>query len=192
MKKEVLILNCEQCGEEFLYEWSGRGKKQKYCEKCRAERVRQSHNEASKKYEARKHIKKIDNTAVIIHRTGITDDEQYCDLIARITKVLNTLDTTRVEMCELSTALNEYQSSYNKADQKYLHQVEQIDTSNLQEIQRITKEWQASRKNRRNVKDLISLLADLIKAIPYKNYANAIPILRGKSIEKEKSYFRFI
>ncbi len=44
------------------------------------------------------------------------------------------------------------------------------------------REWQASRKNRRNVKGLIGILADLINVIPYKNYANALPILKGQSV----------
>ena len=82
MKKEVLVLNCEQCGEEFLYEWSGRGKKLLFCEKCRAERVRQSHNESSKKYEARKSKNKCYESVCEAHAlTGGEQEPQAYDYI---------------------------------------------------------------------------------------------------------------
>ena len=80
--------------------------------------------------------------------------------------------------------MNEYQSSFDKNDQTYLHKLELIDTDNIEETQKMVKAWKASRSGRRNVKDLIGILATTIDTIPYKNYARALPVLKGSAYVK--------
>ena len=107
--------------------------------------------------------------------------EDYGELVERITRLLNTLDSTRVELCEVAKQLSELQSNYDKGDQTYLHKLELLDTNDVEAVQRFTKEWQFARNNRRDYKDLIMLVHNIIDAIPYKNYYNALPILKGNS-----------
>lgn len=101
--------------------------------------------------------------------------EQYAEKMAEL---LRRLDGVRVELCTLTSEMKEYQSSYDKNDQSYLHQLEDIDTSNYEEMQRMIESWKSSRTGRRNVKGLIKLASETIDKIPYKNYTNALPILK--------------
>lgn len=110
---------------------------------------------------------------------------QYNDFVDRISDLLKQLDQTRVDLCSLATEMSEYQSAYDKNDQIYLHRLEDINANDPIETQELVKEWQNARKGRRNVKDLIGLVSNTINEIPYKNYFNALPTLKGNSfIEK--------
>lgn len=107
--------------------------------------------------------------------------EQYVDFINRISDLLKQLDQVRVDLCSLATEMSEYQSAYDKNDQTYLHRLENIDAEDLVETQKLVKDWQSARNGRRNVKDLLGLVSNTIEQIPYKNYTNALPILKGNS-----------
>lgn len=107
--------------------------------------------------------------------------EQYAEFTERISDLLKQLDQTRVDLCSLATEMSEYQSAYDKNDQTYLHRLENIDANNIMETQKLVKEWQDARNGRRSVKDLLGLVSNTIEQIPYKNYTNALPILKGSS-----------
>ena len=110
-----------------------------------------------------------------------TTNDKYGEFVERISNALIGLDTIRVELCSLSKEINEYQSSFDKNDQTYLHKLEYIDTDNAEETAQMIREWKQSRNGRRDVKDLSAIVANTIEAIPYKNYANALPILKGSA-----------
>ena len=163
-----MVLKCQHCGEDFLYEFSGRGAKARYCEKCKHELNRQSHQ----KYNDKIKLGNVENKA--------TTTEEQKSFTDKIGELLTRLDTLRVELCDLAKQMSEYQSSYDKNDQTYLHKLENVDIENAEELQQMVKEWKLSRNNRRNVKDLLTLVGNTIDCIPYKNYANALPILKSR------------
>jgi len=166
-KKEILILNCKRCKEDFLYEYHGSGKKPDYCPNCRTEVT----NELKQKY---KDNRKADVEVPTPTTTRQTNDENYADKIAQL---LMQLDSLRVSMCETMSQMRKYQSDYDKNDQSYLHILENIDTSDTNEIQKMIIDWKNSRNNRRNIKDLMQVLSGVLDMIPYKSYANALPTL---------------
>lgn len=173
MKKDVIILKCQKCGEEFLYEYRGSGRKPDYCEDCRKKiKIEQTKlwKEKAKEHQTKTRIDVPSDTEV-----------GYNEFVERISKLLTTLDSTRVELCELAKQMSEYQSGYDKNDQIYLHKLELLDTSNPESTVQFVSKWQNSRNNRRNVKDLIALVGNVIDTIPYKNYTKALPILKGSS-----------
>lgn len=142
-------------------------------------------------YEGRtKHEKEIDEFGNDIE-TILGDEEvvvdKYTEFINKISKLLMTLDTTRVELCDLHKQMSEYQSAYDKSDQTYLHKLENIDTENFAELQRFMVEWKMSRGARRNIKDLVQLVANLLDTIPVKNYASALPVLKGSAYLKKEN-----
>lgn len=172
MEKEVIVLKCQDCGEEFLYEFGGRGAKPKLCEKCKVQHYAQS----KKKYNAKQ--KDVANK-----ETNATNSE-YVDFVDRVANKLIQLDNIRVDLCELAKQMNEYQSSYDKNDQMYLHKLESLDVNDVSETTKMVREWKQSRNGRRNVKDLLILVGNTIDTIPYKNYTNALPILKGSSFKR--------
>lgn len=181
MNKEVIVLNCKKCGEDFLYEYRGSGRKPDFCEDCR----KKINNQMQKEYKQKQATaKKAMATKAMAKEVDDFTDSKYADFVQRITQSLNILDSLRVKMCELSKEMNEYQSSFDKNDQTYLHKLENIDTDNIEETQKMIKEWKASRNGRRNVKDLIAILGNTIDAIPYKSYAKALPVLKGSAYVK--------
>lgn len=113
-----------------------------------------------------------------------TTNDKYAEFIERISNALINLDSLRVELCGIAKDINEYQSSFDKNDQTYLHRLEHIDVDNAEEAQQMIKEWKQSRNGRRDVKDLSALVTNTIDAIPYKNYTNALPVLKGSAYIK--------
>ena len=181
MSKDVIILKCKECGEEFLYEYSGRGAKPIYCPECRKKVTMRLKEESKKKWQEKKsnlkkqlvEMKQAEEESVV--STNSTDyEKKLIDLLSR-------LDTLRVDMCNFSTELRQYQSGYDKNDQVYIHTLENMDTDDVQEVTKFVKEWKKARNNRRSVKDLICILSDVINVIPFKSVANAMSILNKES-----------
>lgn len=207
MEDDIIILKCNNCGEEFLYQThKGKGCKNlpKYCDNCKL--IKQKENkqryiEKRKQEKAELKTKRITNKdidefankenkkfAKRIIRTPVDANEEivmdkYAEFIQTISELLMTLDSTRVKLCEVAKQMSEYQSGYDKSDQTYLHKLENLNTEDLADMKRFVVEWKMSRGARRNVKDLITLVGSVIDAIPFKNYANAIPILKGNAFK---------
>jgi len=177
-QKDVIILKCKECGEEFLHEYGGRGAKPLYCPECRKKVTMRLKEESKKKWQEKKsnlkkqlaEMKQTQEEAPVTS-TNSTDYEN------RLIDILSRLDTLRVEMCNLSTELRQYQGGYDKNDQVYLHTLENINVDDVNTVSKFIRDWKLARNNRRNVKDLINILGDVIEKIPYKNAANAIAIL---------------
>lgn len=181
-KKDVIVLTCKRCGEDFLYEWRGSGKKAEYCEDCRQQIAKERTAKYKEMYKTNTFArKKITNKQIEDLAKKSKEAIEDSSFTGRLSKVLTELDTLRVEMCTLASEMNSYQSSYDKADQTYLHKLENVNADNPVETQKMIKEWQQSRNERRNIKDYIAILNNTISAIPYKNYANALPVIKGKN-----------
>lgn len=108
----------------------------------------------------------------------------YDEFADRISSLLKQLDQIRVDLCGLISEMREYQSSYDKNDQIYLHRLEDVNANDIIETQRLVRDWQNARNGRRSVKDLISIVANYIDLIPYKNYLENAPILKGDKFEQ--------
>ena len=188
-KKDVIVLTCGRCGEDFLYEYSGRGAKPTYCPDCRKEVTnlqKEAHKEKMKnerKERKERKLQKITNKKLeelaknsFATTDTIVSNNSYED---RVAELLRELDTLRVELCSIATEMSEFQSGYDKNDQTYLHKLESINADDAKETQMLIKEWQKSRNNRRNVKGLLTLVQNTIDKIPYKSYANNLPLLKG-------------
>lgn len=186
MERDVVILKYKQCGEDFLYDYRGSGRKPSYCEKCRENiDTLYKRNYRAKKRAERKELKKVEKPQVTIERieTDFSVDE-YSQFTQKISELLMKLDTTRVELCNVAKQMSDYQSGYDKNDQAFLHKLEDFDTVDYANAVKFLTEWKTSRKNRRNMKDLISLVGNTINSIPYKSYANALPILKGTAYKE--------
>lgn len=193
-QKDVIVLTCGKCGEDFLYEYSGRGAKPTYCPECRKEvtqLARQAYKEKMKnerKERKERKLQKITNKKLeelaknsFVTAGTIVSNNSYED---RVAELLRKFDTIRVELCSIATEMSEFQSGYDKNDQTYLHKLENINADDVKETQMLIKEWQKSRNNRRNVKDLLALVQNTIDKIPYKSYANNLPLLKGANYNK--------
>ena len=103
----------------------------------------------------------------------------------RTLDLLGQLDTLRVNMCNLATELSDYQSNYDKQDQEFLHKIELNDFTNGAEALQFVNDWHKDRASRRNVKNLIKLLRDVISAVPMKTKFAAINNIQNYK-QKEK------
>lgn len=197
MEDDIIILKCNKCGEEFLYQThKGKGCKNlpKYCENCKAQKIKEYKETYRQKQKEKKKAEneRIGKIAKLYHEEEFAETieegeevvvDKYTEFINKISKLLMTLDTTRVELCDLHKQMSEYQSAYDKSDQTYLHKLENINTEDLADMKRFVVEWKMSRGARRNVKDLITLVGSILDAIPFKSYANAMPILKGNAFK---------
>ena len=186
MEKDVIVLTCKNCGEDFLYDYRGSGKKPDYCEKCKKEVARKYLREYRKTQKEKSKTKRfvpVESVTEIIPVVERVESDFYVDeysqLTQKVSELLMALDTTRVELCNVAKQISDYQSGYDKSDQTFLHKLENFNMGDSTQAVKFLTEWQTSRKNRRNVKDLITLVGNTINSIPYKNYANALPILKG-------------
>lgn len=114
--------------------------------------------------------------------------DKYEEFVERISKALTALDSTRVELCEIAKEMSEYQSDYDKNDQMYLHVLEELDTTDTEKMKDFIEKWQNSRGSRRNIKGLMLHVGGVIDAIPYKNYASAVPLLKGGNYYYKTKY----
>ena len=178
MGKEVLVLKCKKCKNDFLYEWSGRGRKPDYCPTYRKQTDYEQHLASKEKWKTKKANLTLQLAEVQKEKQTTASDDKYQEFVDRIAKLLSDLDTIRVDLCSVATELNQYQSEYDKNDQYYMHYLEDIDINNTQAAQEFLKQWKGSRNNRRSVKDLLIVVSNTIDAIPYKNLTNALPILK--------------
>ena len=173
----VIKLNCERCGNAFTYEKKSlKGKLPIYCEDCKKELIQES----KKKYNM-----KQKNKQPIIDTNKYKADNNYTAYVNRTLDLLGQLDTLRVNMCNLASELNEYQSNYDKQDQEFIHQIELNDFENGDEALRFVNSWHKDRASRRNVKNLIKLLRDVLNVIPIKNKFTAINNIQNIKL-KEK------
>ena len=109
---------------------------------------------------------------------------KYDEYAEKIGGLLKQLDQVRVDLCSLASEMRDYQSAYDKNDQIYLHRLEDINANDIVETQRLVRDWQNARNGRRNVKDLLSIVTNTIDSIPYKNYTNALPILKDDFVQR--------
>ena len=181
MNSRIIKLSCERCGETFNYERrSLKGKLPMYCESCKKELI----SESKQKYrDKQKNLGLSKN--VIIDTNKYKADNDYMSYVNRTLELLGQLDTLRVNMCNLASELSEYQSRYDKQDQEFMHQIELNNFTNGVEALKFVNDWHQDRASRRNVKNLMKLLGDVLNVIPVKNKFAAINNIQNIKL-KEK------
>ena len=170
---EVIWIECKKCGRTFDYYYRGSGRKPEYCEKCKLDVIKQSkdiYTENKKKLK----LQEIKNTTVIMDTVSQKAENQFMDYTTKVLDLLGQLDTLRVTMCNLLGELGQYQSNYDKQDQEFIHKIELNEFSTAEDALKFINEWHNDRKSRRNVKNLIKLLKDVVAVIPVKCKFTAI------------------
>lgn len=179
--KNIVKLTCQHCGEQFSYEIkNGRGQRPKYCESCKKLLIRES----KLRYEQKKKGQ-FKSSQVIVNTNKCKAENDYSEYVNRMLDLLGQLDTLRVNMCNLASELGEYQSNYDRKDQEFIHQVEINSFTNANEAFKFINDWHIDRTSRRNVKNLIKFLRDIIAEVPMKTKFSAFNMLQNtKSKEK--------
>lgn len=176
----VLKLTCQRCGNNFAYERKSlRGKLPVYCDNCKHDLILES------KQKYRDKTSNKESNLKIIDTNKYKADNDYMGYVNRTLELLGQLDTLRVNMCNLASELGEYQSSYDKQDQEFIHQIELNNFTTGAEALKFVNDWHQDRASRRNVKNLIKLLGDVLKVIPVKNKFTAINNIQNIKL-KEK------
>lgn len=170
---KVVWIECSRCGKTFDYTYRGLGRKPNYCESCKLAVIKES----KEKYEERQRqllAGQIKANGQLIDTRNQQAENQFIDYTAKVLDLLGQVDTLRVSMCNLLTELGEYQSNYDKQDQEFIHKIELNEFTNGNEALEFINNWHNDRKSRRNVKNLIKLLRDVVNVIPMKCKFTAI------------------
>lgn len=165
---------CKFCGEEINQ--PKRGRKREYCNK--EDCLRQARNEANRKWYANKMNKEL---AGVKHR--IVNKEEKKILYSSTDKVMNVtakedfsdvvelarkLGAIRYEITEYIKSLNPERSNFDKQDQVFLHNIEELmkqDEIAEEDVLKIFKEYLDKRPNRRIIKDKQEMLRHLIQGL---------------------------
>ena len=186
--KDIIVL-CKKCGRKFIYPYKGYGKKPTHCVNC-ATNLR-NRDASLERYvddvKSTKDIKKVVEGVKISNDRVERENEEYNKFWRRVIEVLNRLDTCRVDLCALAGELNQYQSGFDKIDQVYLHNLENIDVSDTAGVKKFVSDWKTSRNGRRDVKDIIFFIKPIIESIPLKNVASAYDCMETNS-NSQRSY----
>ena len=167
MKNQTIWIECSRCGKTFDYTYRGFGRKPNYCESCKVLVIKETKDryEEKQKQLLNNQIKESGQVVDLVNKKA---ENQFLDYTTRTLDLLGQVDTLRVSMCNLLTELGEYQSNYDKQDQEFIHQVEANNFDNGTDALEFITKWQQDRKSRRNVKNLIKLLRDVVNVIPMK------------------------
>ena len=87
------------------------------------------------------------------------------DIETKIQQSLDHLQQVKNEMQVIVNELNAEQDAYNKQDLQFLHYLEGADTTKEEFFENVL-QAKESRKDRRNVKNYLSLLINILKAMP--------------------------
>ncbi len=165
---------CKYCGCEF--EQPKKGRKREYCNK--EDCLRQARNEANRKWYANKMNKEL---AGVKHR--IVNKEEKKILYSSTNKVINVtakedfsdvlelarkLGAIRYEITEKIKSLSPEQSKFDKQDEIFLHNIEELmkqDEIEEKDVLDVFREYLDKRPNRRIVKDKQEMLKHLIQGL---------------------------
>lgn len=167
-------MKCKFCGEEIHQ--PKRGRKREYCNK--EDCLRQARNEANRKWYANKINKGL---AGVKHR--IVDKEEKKILYSSTDKVINVtakedfsnileiareLGAIKFKIDEELTKLSPEQSKFDKQDQIFLHNIEELikqEEITEEDVLKVFREYLDKRPNRRVVKDKQEMLQRLKQGI---------------------------
>jgi len=167
-------MKCKYCGEEFKP--NTRGRKKAYCNK--KECIQKARNEANRKWYASK-MKVLNGTKNrIVEQTkekkviyssidkmnNITINEDFSDII----ELSREIGAIKFKAIEMMNKLNSEQSFFDKEDDKFLHQIEDLakkDELYEEDVLEVVMKHINNRPNRRIVKDKQELLRNLTQGI---------------------------
>lgn len=173
MKNQTIWIECNRCGKTFDYTYRGFGRKPIYCESCKLAVIK----ETKDRYEEKQRqllIGQAKENRQVVDTVNQKAENQFMDYTTRVLDLLGQLDILRVSMGNLTQELSEYQSNYDKQDQEFIHKIELNEFKNGTDALEFINNWHNDRKSRRNVKNLIKLLRDVINVIPMKCKFTAI------------------
>lgn len=165
---------CKYCGCEI--EQPKRGRKREYCNK--EDCLRQARKEANRKWYANRMNKEL---AGVKHRIvnkeekkilysstdkamNVTAKEDFSDVLELARK----LGAIRYEITEKIKSLSPEQSHFDKQDEIFLHNIENLmkqDEISEEDVLKIFKEYLGKRPNRRIIKDKQEMLKHLIQGL---------------------------
>lgn len=166
-------MRCKYCGEEFMP--NTRGKKREYCSK--EECVRQSKNEAQRKWYASK-MNVLEGTKVKIVEQKekkvvfSSTDRAIMDIdsegFLKVIELARKLGAIKFEILEELQKCSKEQSTYDKQDQVFLHNLEEFmkqDEVYEEEVVNLVIEHMKKRRERRIIKDKQAMLQRLQQGI---------------------------
>lgn len=179
---------CKYCGEEF--EYSNRGKERVHCrkEKC----LKESKNEAQRKWYANKVKKELCNTSIriiskeenkpqIVYSSKDREDnrlekEDFSDII----EVSRELGAVRFKITEMINKESKKQSFYDKQDQDFLHKLENLEEITDTEAVNMIIEEKRKRETRRSHKMRITMLSTMINGMPKNPNAYVVETIKNR------------
>lgn len=167
-------MKCKYCGEEINQ--PKRGRKREYCNK--EDCLRQARNEANRKWYANKMNKELEGVKhrivnkeekkILYSSTdkvmNVTVKEDFSD----ITEIARELGAIKFKIDEELTKLSPEQSKFDKQDQIFLHNIEELikqEEITEEDVLKIFREYLDKRPNRRVIKDKQEMLMRLKQGI---------------------------
>jgi len=165
---------CKYCGCEF--EQPKKGRKREYCKK--EECLRQARNEANRKWYANKMNKELagvkhrivnkEEKKIIYSNTdkvmNVTVKEDFSDIL----EIARELGAIKFKIEEELTKLSPEQSKFDKQDQIFLHNIEELvkkEEITEEDVLTVFREYLDKRPNRRVIKDKQEMLMRLKQGI---------------------------
>lgn len=183
-------MKCKYCGEEF--EPNTRGRKKAYCNK--AECIKKARNEANRKWYSSKMktlkgtknriIEQKEEKKVVYSSTDKIDNNLKQQNISDIVQIARDLGTIRFQLIQMLQKENEKISNYDKADQDFLHKIENLEELTDEEAIALVVEEKKSRENRRSNKNRQYLIKGLLDGIIIKNPSQFII----RAVQRSKDY----
>lgn len=183
-------MKCKYCGEEF--EPNTRGRKKAYCNK--AECIKKARNEANRKWYSSKMktlkgtknriIEQKEEKKVVYSSTDKIDNNLKQQDISDIVQIARDLGTIRFQLIQMLQKENEKISNYDKADQDFLHKIENLEELTDEEAIALVVEEKKSRENRRSNKNRQYLIKGLLDGIIIKNPSQFII----RAVQRSKDY----
>ena len=175
-------MKCKYCGNEF--EQKKRGRKE-YCD--RPECIRKARNETQRKWYAKKNQKvvEVQNTETVVYSVQERlENRLNMPNTGDIIEIAKQLGTIRFQLVQMIEKERSYITTYDKADQDFLHKLENLEElTDKEAIEMFIKE-KKNRENRRNYKIRYYLIQCLLESIVLKNPSAFI----SQTIQKSKDF----
>lgn len=186
-------MKCKYCGEEF--QQNARGKKKAYCNK--KECIQKARNEANRKWYASK-MKILNGTKNRIIEQGkekkviysstdrinnITMNEDFSDII----EISREIGAIKFKINEMIKKLNNQQSFFDKEDDKFLHDIEDLtkkDEVYEEDIISVVMKHINNRPNRRIIKDKQEMLQHLTQSIMSNPNQYVVEFIKNRNNRK--------
>ena len=168
-------MKCKYCGKEFS-NTNKRGRKKEYCNS--PDCIRKAKNEAQRKWYAGKTkclegtkyrvVEQKEETKVIYSSADRIINNTNCEDFSDVLEYARQLGAIRFEILEKIKSLSPEQSKYDKADNVFLHDIENLlkkDVVYEKDVVDVVKDYICNRPDRRVIKDKQEMLRHLIQGL---------------------------